>query len=82
MKRLTEVLMEKGSGLNIMYAETIDAMDIDWVRIRPTGAPFHDIMSGKQAKTLRQIDLAITFGTPSNYRIETLTFEVVKFHGT
>jgi hypothetical protein len=81
-KRLTEVLMEKGSGLNIMYAETIDAMDTDQARIRPTGAPFHGIMLGKQAKTLRQIDLVITFRTPSNYRTETLTFEVVKFHGT
>ncbi|XP_066324020.1 uncharacterized protein [Miscanthus floridulus] len=44
-KRLTKVLMDGGSGLNIMYAETLDAMGID----RST---------------------------------ETLTFEVVGFHGT
>ena len=31
---------------------------------------------------LRQIDLPVTFGGPSNYRTETLTFEVVGFHGT
>ena len=31
---------------------------------------------------LGQIDLPITFGDPSNYRTETLTFEVVGFHGT
>ncbi|XP_066311302.1 uncharacterized protein [Miscanthus floridulus] len=31
---------------------------------------------------LRQIDVPITFGDPSNYRIETLTFEVVGFPGT
>ena len=31
---------------------------------------------------LGQIDLPITFGDPSNYRIETLTFEVVGFHRT
>jgi hypothetical protein len=37
---------------------------------------------GKQAKPLGQIDLPVTFGTPSNYRRETLTFEVVGFHGT
>jgi hypothetical protein len=29
MKRLTKVLMDRGSGLNIMYAETLDAMGID-----------------------------------------------------
>ena len=26
--------------------------------------------------------MPITFGDPSNYRTETLTFEVVRFHGT
>ena len=31
---------------------------------------------------LGQIDLPIIFGDPSNYRTETLTFEVVGFHGT
>ena len=36
----------------------------------------------KQAMPLGQIDLPITFGDPTNYRMETLTFEVVGFHGT
>ena len=31
---------------------------------------------------LGQIDLPVTFEDPSNYRMETLTFEVVGFHGT
>ena len=39
-------------------------------------------MPKKQAVPLRQIDLPITFGDPSNYRMETLTFKVVGFHGT
>ena len=29
MKRLTKVLMDGGSSLNIMYAETLDAMGMD-----------------------------------------------------
>jgi hypothetical protein len=81
-KRLTEVLMDGGSDLNIMYVETLDAMGVDRSRIRPTGATFHGIVPGKQAKPLRQIDLPITFGDPSNFRIETLTFKEVEFHGT
>ena len=36
-------------------------------------------MPGKQAIPLGQIDLPITFRGPSNYRTETLTFEVVGF---
>ena len=31
---------------------------------------------------LGQIDLPVTFGGPSNYRAEILTFEVVGFHET
>jgi len=60
-KRLTKVLMNGGSGLNIMYAKTLDEMGIDRTRIRPTGAPFHGIMPGQQAMPLGQIDLPITF---------------------
>ena len=46
-KCLTKVLMDGGSGLNIMYAKTLDAMGIDRARVWPTGVPFHGIMLGK-----------------------------------
>ena len=82
MKRLTKVLMDGGSGLNIMYAETLDAIGIDRARIWPIGVPFHGIVLGKQVVPLGQIDLPITFGNPTNCRMEALTFEVVRFHGT
>ncbi|XP_066354797.1 uncharacterized protein [Miscanthus floridulus] len=77
--RLTKVLMDGGSGLNIMYVETLDAMGVDRARIRLTRAPFHGIVPGKQAIQLGQIDLPVTFRNPSNYRMETLTFKVVGF---
>ena len=35
-KRLTKVLMDGGSGPNIMYAKTLDEMGIDQTRLRPT----------------------------------------------
>ena len=81
-KWLTKVLMDGGSGLNIMYAETLDAMGIDRAHIRSTGAPFHGIVPRKQDVPLGQINLPVTFGNPTNYRTETLTFKVVRFHGT
>jgi hypothetical protein len=37
---------------------------------------------GKRAELVARIDLPVCFGTPSNFRKETLTFEVVGFHGT
>ena len=39
-------------------------------------------MPGRQAIPLGQIDWPITFGDQSNYRTETLTFDVVGFLGT
>ena len=44
--------MDGGSGLNIMYAKTLDEMGIDWTNLRPTQAPFHGIVPGKQAMSL------------------------------
>jgi len=46
-KRLTKVLMDGGSGLNIMYAKTLDEMGVDRTRLRPTRAPFHDVVPRK-----------------------------------
>ncbi|XP_066310816.1 uncharacterized protein [Miscanthus floridulus] len=46
-KRLIKVLIDGGSGLNIMYAKTLDTMGIDQACIRPTGVPFHGVMLGK-----------------------------------
>ena len=81
-KRLTEVLMDRGSGLNIMYAKTLDVMGVDRTHLCPIQAPFHGVMPRKQATPLGQIDLPVTFGDQSNYRTETLTFDVVGFSGT
>ncbi|XP_066311458.1 uncharacterized protein [Miscanthus floridulus] len=81
-KRLTKLLMDGGSGLNIMYAKTLDMMGVDLMRLRPIQAPFHGFMPRKQAMPLKQIDLPITFGDPFNYRTKTLTFEVVGFPRT
>jgi hypothetical protein len=74
--------MDGGSNLNIMYAETLDAMRISRTQLHPSGAPFHGIVQGKRALPLRQIDQPVTFGDPSNFKKETLTFEVVGFHDT
>ena len=51
-KQLTKVLMDGGSGLNIMYAKTLDEMSVDWTRLRPTQVPFHGIVPRKQAMPL------------------------------
>jgi hypothetical protein len=80
--RLTKVLMDGCSGLNILYAETLDLMGISRSRLRADVAPFHGVVLGQSATPLGQIDLPVCFRTPSNFRRETLTFEFIGFHGT
>jgi hypothetical protein len=77
--RLTKVLMDGGSSLNIIYAETLGLSGIDLSMIRAGAAPFHGIVPGKRVLPLGQLDLPVCFRTPSNFRKETLTFEVVGF---
>jgi hypothetical protein len=80
--RLTKVLMDGGSSLNFIYAETLGLLGIDLSTIRAGAAPFHGIIPGKRVLPLGQPDLPVCFGTPSNFQKETLTFEVVGFRGT
>ena len=80
--RLSKVLMDGGSGLNILYTETLDSMGISRSLLRAVTSPFHGIVPGKSVQPLGQIDLPIYFGIPDNFRKEVLTFEVVGFPGT
>ena len=65
--RLTKVLMDGGSSLNIIYAETLGLLRVDLSSVRAGAAPFHGIIPGTRVQPLGQIDLPVCFGTPSNF---------------
>jgi hypothetical protein len=79
--RLSKVLMDGGSNLNILYAHTLRLLGIGLDQLRPSTTPFHGVAPGKRVQPLGQIDLPVWFGTPSNFRKEMLTFDVVGFRG-
>jgi hypothetical protein len=79
--RFSRVLMDGGNSLNILYAHTLRLLGIGLDLLRPSTTPFHGVAPGKRVQPLGQIDLPAWFGTPNNYRKETLTFEVVGFRG-
>jgi hypothetical protein len=79
--RFSKVLFDGGSSLNILYAHTLRLLGIGLDQLRPSTMPFHGIATGKRVQPLGQIDLLVWFGTPDNFRKETLTFEVVGFRG-
>ena len=81
--RLSKVLMDGGSSLNIIYLETLDLLKgVDGHRLQPTAGGFHGVVPIKKALPVGRIDLPVCFGTAANFRKETLTFEVVGFRGT
>ena len=51
---LSRVLMDSGSDLNLLYAETYDAMGLLRAAIWPYGAPFHGVYRYKNASTHEQ----------------------------
>jgi hypothetical protein len=74
--------MDGASGINTLYASTLDDMGIPRSKLRPSTAPFQGVVRGMEALPIEQIDLPVTFRTLQNIRTETLTFEVVGFSGT
>ena len=71
--------MDGGSGLNIMYADTLKGMGIPMSRLSESNMQFHGVVPGRKAKSLGQIALEVIFGSDKNFRKEKLIFEVVDF---
>ncbi|XP_039818540.1 uncharacterized protein LOC120681057 [Panicum virgatum] len=74
--RLSKVLMDGASSLNILYIDTLEAMGIPQAYLRESLFPFYGILPGMKAYSVGNIDLLVTFGSKSNFRTETLTFEL------
>jgi hypothetical protein len=79
--RFSKVLMDGGSSLNILYTHSLRLLRIGFDQLWPSTTLFHGTAPGKRVQPLGQIDLPVWFGTPDNFRKETLTFEVVGFRG-
>jgi hypothetical protein len=77
---VTKVLIDGGAGLNIIFADTLRKIDLDFaVLLTPTDVPFYGIVPGKAAMPLGQITLPVTFRTPDNYHTEFIKFEIADF---
>jgi hypothetical protein len=76
---LPQTLIDRGSGLNIIFVETLKKMDFDFKRLTACDEPFFGIIPGKAAYPMGQIFLPVTFGVEDNFRVEYLNFEVADF---
>jgi hypothetical protein len=81
--RLTKVLIDGGSGLNLIFASTLRKMGLDFSdMLVPSKSPFYGIVPGNTAHPLGMVVLPVTFGTRENYRTEFIKFEVANFESS
>ena len=80
---LTRVLIDGGSGLNLIFMSTITKMGLDISnKLEPSKAPFYGIVPGNACFPVGTIVLPVTFGTLDNYRTELIKFEVADFESS
>jgi hypothetical protein len=79
--KLNKVLIDGGSGLNILFTKTLKKMKLDITHmLTKSNTPFFGIVPGNAAIPMGSVVLPITFGeSRDNYRTEYIKFEVADF---
>ena len=77
--RLTRVLMDGGSSLNLIYEDTVRRMGINPSRISQSNTTFEGVIPGVEAYSRGSVILEVTFGSPGNSRSEELLFTIAPF---
>jgi hypothetical protein len=78
---LNKVLIDSGSGLNVLFTKTLKKMQLDITdMLTKNASPFYGIVPGNAAIPLGSVVLPVTFGEKrENYRTEYIKFEVADF---
>jgi hypothetical protein len=79
--RLNKVLIDGGSGLNVLFTKTLKKMKLDITHmLTKSTSPFYGIVRGNAAIPLGSVVLPLTFGeSRDNYHTEYVKFEVADF---
>jgi hypothetical protein len=79
--KLNKVLIDGGSGLNVLFTKTLKKMKLDITHmLTKSNTPFYSIVPGNAAIPLGSVVLPVTFGeSRDNYRTEYIKFEVADF---
>ena len=68
---LTRVLMDGGSSLNLIYADTVRKMGIDPLRIRPSNTTFKGVIPGVEAHCSGTLTLEVVSAHRTTYAVKT-----------
>jgi hypothetical protein len=79
--KLNKVLIDGGSGLNVLFTKTLKKMKLDITHmLTKSTSPFYGMVPRNAAIPLGSVVLQVTFGeTRDNYRTEYVKFEVADF---
>ncbi|XP_044318555.1 uncharacterized protein [Triticum aestivum] len=77
--QFTQVLMDGGSDLNLLYPDTIRKLGIDPTKLRHSRTSFKGVTPGPYAKSTGSLLLEVMFGSPDNFRREKLIVHVAPF---
>jgi hypothetical protein len=79
--KLNKVLIDGGSGLNVLFTKTLKKMKLDITHLLTKSTlPFYGIVPGNAAIPLGSVVLPVPFGeTRENYRTEYIKFEFEDF---
>ena len=62
---LTRVLMDGGSGINLIYEDSVRRMGIDPSRIKQSNTTFEGVIPGVEACARGSVVLEVTFSSPA-----------------
>ena len=74
---MTKVFMDCGSGINIIFADTLRRINRSTENLAESETTFHGIVPGQAVTPMGTITLDVIFGTPENFKRESIDFEVV-----
>jgi hypothetical protein len=79
--KLNKVLIDGGSGLNVLFTKTLKKMKLDITHmLTKSNTPFYGIVPGNTAIPLGSVVLPVTFGeSRDKYPTEYIKFEVADF---
>ena len=77
--QFTQVLMDGGSDLSLLYPVTIRRMGIDPTKIRHSNASFKGVMPGPYAHCTGSLPLEVVLGSSDNSHHEKLVFHIAPF---
>ena len=71
--QFTQVLMDGGSDINLLYQDNIRRMGIDPTKIRHSSTSFKGVMPGPYAHCTGSLLLEVVFGSPNNFHLAPFT---------